>query len=763
MAHDRIEVVRARVHNLKDLTLRIPRDQLVVFTGVSGSGKSSLVFDTLHTEAQRQLVETFSSFARRRLPKLSRPDVDEVANLSTSIVIDQKRLGRTLRSTVGTATEVYTYLRMLYSRCGNMPGIPSFLLGFNHPEGMCPACARLGKRIRVDLDMLIDPALTLRQGAITHPAWRVGAWKWRELTAIDLFELDTPVREFSAEALDRLLHAEGIPIEKPHGGGTYAKTWEGVARGLERAHVDKAEDELPESERDAYRRYFTYAACDACGGLRLNPRALSVEVAGLGIGAAVSMELTDLDAWLATIRGPVADPLVTKMRGILSHLIEIGVGYLSLNRAVATLSGGESQRVKMARQLDCDLIGLMYILDEPSIGLHPRDIAKLVDMLRRLRDKGNSVLVVEHDASVICAADHVVEIGPGAGSGGGEVCFEGPLAAFLRSEARTAAMIRDGANLPPRRRRPVRDAWEVRGARANNLTGVDVDIPKRVLVAVTGVAGSGKSSLVNDVFVAGQPDAIVVDQSAVGRSSRSNAATYLGVFDVIRRLFAEETGQPASLFSFNAKGACPHCKGQGRISVEMSFLDDVHVPCSECHGRRYTDDVLALTWRGRNIHDVLSLTVRQALDVFEHPAIHATLALLCEVGLDYLTLGQPLATLSGGECQRLKLVSELGKTGNLYVLDEPTTGLHMADIERLMAILNRLVDDGNSVVVIEHNLDVIVQADWVIDLGPEGGSAGGRVVAVGTPERIAGHPSSHTGRFLAERLAATQVAAPTPP
>ena len=750
--HDHIEVVNARVHNLKNLTLAIPRDKLVVFTGVSGSGKSSLVFDTLHTEAQRQLVETFSSFARRRLPKLSRPDVDEIRNLSTSIVIDQKRLGRTLRSTVGTATEVYTYLRMLYARCGSMPGIPSFLLGFNHPEGMCPACAGLGKRIRVNTEMLIDPTLTLREGAITHPDWKVGAWNWRELTAIDLFDVDTPVGEFSAEELERLLHADDIPIEKPHGGGTYTKAWRGVARRLERAYVDKAEDELPAAKRDAYQRYFTYGTCDVCGGLRLNPRALSITVDGVGIGEVVQMELTDLDAWLTTIHDPVAEPLVTKMRGILSHLIEIGVGYLSLNRSVATLSGGESQRVKMARQLDCDLIGMMYILDEPSIGLHPRDVAKLVEMLRQLRDKGNSVLVVEHDATVISSADHVVEIGPTAGMGGGEVCFEGPIEEFLCSSSQTAVMMREGARVAARNRREVREVWQVRGARANNLKDVDVDIPKRVLVVVTGVAGSGKSSLVHDEFAISRPGAIVVDQSAIGRSSRSNPATYLGFFDAIRKLFAEETGRPAALFSFNSTGACPTCKGQGRISIEMSFLDDVKVECSECHGRRYTDEVLALTWRGLSIHDVLSLTAREALDVFEHKAIHGPLALLCEVGLDYLTLGQPLSTLSGGECQRIKLVTELGKSGNLYVLDEPTTGLHMADIERLMAILNRLVDDGNSVVVIEHNLDVIAQADWVIDLGPEGGNAGGRLVAEGTPEMIAEEPGSYTGRFLAERL-----------
>jgi len=750
-AHDHIEVSNARVNSLKNVSLRIPRNQMVVFTGVSGSGKSSLVFDTLHTEAQRQLIETFGSFARRRLPKLSRPDVDEITNLSTSIVIDQKRLGRNLRSTVGTATEVYTYLRMLFARCGDVPGIPSFLLGFNHPDGMCPACAGLGKRIRIDIDLLIDPTLSIRQGAITHPDWKVGGWNWREITAVDVFDVDVPVGEFSDEELDRLLYAESVAITKAHGTGTYAKTWQGVARKLERLYLDKAEDELSEARRNAYQRFFSYGDCETCGGLRLNERALSVRAGGIGVGDAVQMELTDLDAWLATFDDPVSDPLVDKMRSILSHLIDIGVGYLSLNRSVSTLSGGESQRVKMSRQLDCDLIGMMYILDEPSVGLHPRDIDKLIALLRQLRDKGNSVLVVEHDEAVISAADHVVEIGPGPGTSGGKVCFNGPIEEFLPSDCQTATMIRTVKTATARERRGHDAVWKIRGAAANNLKNVDVDIPQRVLVAVTGVAGSGKSTLINDVLIPQQHDAIVVDQTAVGRSRRSNPATYLGFFDNIRKVFAEATGKPAAMFSFNSSGACPTCKGQGHLTVEMSFLDDVRMDCSGCDGTRYRDEVLALTWHDLNIHDVLAMTARQALDVFEQLPIHTQLQMLCDVGLDYLTLGQPLSTLSGGECQRVKLAKELGKTGNLYVLDEPTTGLHMADIERLMSILDRFVDSGNSVVVIEHNLDVISQADWVIDLGPEGGNAGGELIASGTPEHIAAQAHSYTGGFLRSR------------
>ena len=751
-SHDFVRVRGARANNLKNVSLDVPRDRLVVFTGVSGSGKSSLVFDTLHTEAQRQLVETFSAFARRRLPKLLRPDVDAIENLSTSIVIDQHRLGRTLRSTVGTVTEVYTYLRMLFSRCGDTPGIPSFFFSFNHPDGMCPHCSGLGKQIRIDRGLLIDPERSLRDGAITHPDWKVGGWNWRELTALDLFDLDKPVGRFTPDELDRLLYAQNVPIERVHGGGTYAKVWQGVARRLERAIADKAEDQLPEAKRDAYQRYFSYGECAGCGGLRLNQRALDVRVDGVGLGDAVQMELTAVDAWLRTIDDPVAEPLVTKMRAILSHLIEIGAGYLALNRAVATLSGGESQRLKMARQLDCDLTALIYILDEPSIGLHPRDIDRLIGLLRSLRDKGNSVLVVEHDPAVIAAADYVIELGPVAGAGGGNVCFEGPIGSFLASRSMTAAMMRSKQRTENRPRRRWSDVWQVRGGRANNLQHIDVDIPKKVLVAVTGVAGSGKSSLINEVFLPQHSDAIVVDQTSIGQSSRSNPATYLGLFDHIRGIFAEATGERAALFSFNSEGACPTCKGKGYMAIEMSFLDDVKQECPGCQGRRYTDDVLQLTWKDLSIHDVLSLTAAEAAEVFEQVPIRAQLKVLSDVGLGYLTLGQPLSTLSGGECQRIKLAKELGKSGNLYVLDEPTTGLHLADIDRLLQMLDRLVDDGNSVIVIEHNLDVIGHADWIIDLGPEGGRAGGQLVAEGTPEAVAQAAGSHTGCYLRHHL-----------
>ena len=516
--------------------------------------------------------------------------------------------------------------------------------------------------------------------------------------------------------------------------------------------MEKGEDPGREDQRDVYQRYFHYDECEACDGLRLNERALSATVEGVGIGEVVRWELGELDRWLGTLDDPVAQPLVHKMRRVLSHLLEIGVGYLSLNRAVSTLSGGESQRVKMARQLDCDLVGLMYVLDEPSIGLHPRDVDRLIGLLRHLRDLGNSVIVVEHHAAVIAAADHVIEIGPGAGSRGGRLDFEGTQARFRTSGTLTASMMAQPEGPTERRRREPMGAWHIRGATTHNLQAIDIDIPKGILAAVTGVAGSGKSTLVHEEFLALTPEAVVVDQGAIGRSSRSNPATWLGLFDGIRKAFATATGQPAALFSFNSKGACEACKGQGSVPVEMSFLDDVRVVCADCAGRRYRDEVLELKWDGRSIHEVLRLTTEDAIRLLPDERLCSRLQVLDDVGLGYLTLGQPLSTLSGGECQRLKLASELGKTGNLYVLDEPTTGLHFADIERLLGILDRIVEAGNSVVVIEHDLDVIAAADWVIDLGPEGGEGGGEVVATGTPEEVARTPGSHTGRYLAERV-----------
>ena len=751
MNHDEIVIKNAQTHNLKGVSLEIPKNKIVVFTGVSGSGKSSLVFDTIYTEAQRQLIETFSSFARSRMPKLSKPPVDEIRNISTAIVINQNRMGRTLRSTVGTATELYTYLRLLFSRCGDKFIGPSFVFGFNHPLGMCPDCKGLGKRITVDVNRLIHKEKTIREGAINHPDHKVGGWNWREMVAVNLFDVDKPLKDFSEKEMHDFLYAKAIPIKKKHGAGTYSKNYEGIVRKLERVYVNKAEDELSEARKDAYQKYFVYSECASCRGSRINEKSRSVKVNGKTIPELVNMEFFELQDFLSTIKGDIAQPIVQKMQQIISHLIEIGVGYLSLNRAVATLSGGESQRVKMARQLDCDLVDMMYILDEPSIGLHPRDINQMIHMLGKLKEKGNSVFVVEHDPAVIKCADHIIDIGPEAGSLGGEIVFSGNYEGLTKSKSITAEYLnrKEVARSEPK---SWREYIEVKNATLHNLKNVSTKIPKSVLTCITGVAGSGKSSLINDVFLQENKEAVIIDQSPVGRSSRSNPATYIRVFGLMRREFAKATNSSPSLFSFNSKGACPKCKGLGTISYEMSFMDEVKVTCDECNGKRFTNDVLALKYKRKNIFEVLNTTIKELRGFFENPEINRKLQVLCDVGLDYLELGQPLNTLSGGECQRIKLASELHKKGAIYVMDEPTTGLHMADIAKLLKIIKKLVTNNNTVIVIEHNLDIIKHADWIIDLGPEGGVKGGEILFEGTPNDLIECENSYTGEYLKKIL-----------
>jgi excinuclease UvrABC ATPase subunit len=742
-----IVITGVRTHNLQNISLEIPKDKIVVFTGVSGSGKSSLLFDTIYCEAQRQLIETFSSFARSRMPKLSKPEVDEIRNISTAIVIDQKKMGRTLRSTVGTATEISTYMRLLYSRCGDNFIGPSFLFGFNHPSGMCPSCNGLGKQIRVDVDRLINRDKTIRQGAIDHPDYKLGGWNWREMVAIQLFDVDKPLTDFSEKELHDFLYAEGIPVEKSHGAGTYTKNFEGVVRKLERLHLGKASDALSAARKDAYEKYFIYTDCTACGGTRLNELARSVRVNGKSIDEVSDMELTQLDCFLATVEGPVARPMVIKMRQILNHLIDIGVGYLSLNRAVATLSGGESQRVKMARQLDCDLVDMMYILDEPSIGLHPRDTEKLIHLLKELRDKGNSVLVVEHDPEIIRSAEWIVDIGPLAGSQGGKLVYNGLPEGISRTESITGKYLSSVRKVKEGGKAFTR-TLKLKNLTVHNLKNISTEIPVGVLTCVTGVAGSGKSSLVNECFVRSWPDAIVIDQTAAGTSIRSNPATFTGVFDLIRKEFARVTKSDASLFSFNSRGACPKCNGKGFIELEMHFLDAIKITCDECSGQRYKDEILQLRYKEKSIYDVLKMTVRDGYDFFEKPEIKRRLKVLMEVGLGYLEIGQPLSTLSGGEAQRIKLAAELQKNGNIYVMDEPTTGLHMADIDNLIRIIKKLVENDNTVVIIEHNLDIIKHADWIIDMGPEGGSRGGEILYQGRPGDLVRSGKGYTGKYL---------------
>ena len=748
-----IIVENAHTNNLKNVSINIPKHKIVVFSGVSGSGKSSLLFDTIYTEAQRQLIETFSSFARARLPKLSRPDVDEIKNLSTPIVIDQKKMGSNLRSTVGTATELATYIRLLYSRIGQ-PFInqPSFAFSFNHPEGMCQCCHGLGKVVHIDEDSFLDREKSLREGAILHPFYKKNSYMLKELIQYGIFDNDKPLREWSKEELHKLLYSEPIELSKEQTGLTYRRFHEGIITKIERSVMEKGNDEKEEDEQNERERFLVYKTCPECHGTRINKRARSVKINGIGIDEAFRMELSELLEFMRNVNDPqgISVPLIRKIVYVLEQLVRIGVPYLTLERPVSTLSGGESQRVKMARQLDCNLTDLLYVLDEPSVGLHPRDTERLIALFNELRDKGNSVFVVEHDPDIIRCAEWVVDMGPKAGSLGGSVIYNGAAEGLLSAEGLTAEQLRK--RLGSDSFRPTRqwsDYYLIENACENNLKNITVRIPKGVLTVVTGVSGCGKSSLIHGCFVPQHPEACVINQEPVGRTTRGNIVSYMGVFNHIRKLFSETTGQEQSLFSFNAAGACPKCEGRGFLSFEMSFLDAVRTKCDDCNGKRYNSRAQSYKYKGKDISEVLDLTVNQAFDFFgDVPSILKHITLLQDVGLGYLTLGQSLSSLSGGESQRLKIATVLKKTGGLYVMDEPTTGLHMNDIENFFSIIDRLVNSGNTVIIIEHNPDIIRRADWMIDLGPEGGSKGGYLLFEGRPCDAVSDPHSITGRFL---------------
>ncbi|MCK9207069.1 MAG: excinuclease ABC subunit UvrA [Salinivirgaceae bacterium] len=747
MNRDKIIIKNAHTNNLKNIDIEIPKHKLVVFTGVSGSGKSSLLFDTIYTEAQRQLVETFSTFARTRMPKLSRPDVDDILNLSTSIVIDQKRMGNNLRSTVGTATEINTYLRLLFSRIGKPFIGPSFYFSFNHPEGMCQNCNGLGKQIKIDLDLFLNKEKSIRNGAISHPHYKVGGFLWKELVSLDVVDSEKPLKEFSEDELNLLLFSEPFQIKNAKEKLTYNRNFEGIARKLEKAVTTRADDETAEEDKNAYTKYFKYQPCEQCGGTRLNERARNVKLNGLTIADVCRLELVDVLPFLQNINDEISKPLLRKAQFLLQQLVEIGVGYLSLERSVSTLSGGESQRVKMSKQMDCNLVDMLYVLDEPTIGLHPRDTENLMNILFRLKEKGNSVFVVEHDPDIIRAAEWIVDIGPKAGKYGGNVVYNGEPEGLQNTESLTGKYLLK-KDKPSYKRKPATSFFEIKNATSNNLKNVFVKIPKGVLTCVTGVAGSGKSSLIHECFAKQHPDAIVIDQSPIGKSSRANAATFIGVFDLVRKEFASATNSEASLFSFNSKGACPKCNGQGALTFELHFLDSVKTICDECEGKRYHSEVLELKFKDKNIAEVLDMTVTQASEFFDSSKIKKHLCLLQEVGLGYLKLGQSLSTLSGGESQRLKIATELKKEGNIYIMDEPTTGLHMSDIDNFYKIVKTLVKKDNTVIIIEHNLDIIKFADWIIDMGPEGGKKGGELIFQGLPEDIVNCEQSITGKYL---------------
>ena len=749
-----LKVTGARENNLRDVSLQIPKRAITAFVGVSGSGKSSLVFDTIAAEAQRQLNETFSAFVRGFLPKLGQPDADLIENLSTAIVVDQKRLGGGSRSTLGTITDINPFLRLLWSRRSTPHVGYGNSFSFNDPAGMCPTCHGIGRKVQLDHSVMFDTARSLNEGAIRHRDFAVDSWYWHVYAQSGKFDNDKPLRDYTEAEWQLLLFGadEKVAISGA-GRKTLNLDLEGVESKFNRLYIDADETGASERKKETVARYTTSVRCPMCDGTRLNEASRTATVGGHALPAVTALDLLALHRLLPELRDDGVGPLVDEAMARVGALIDMGLGYLTLDRQTSTLSGGESQRIKMVRHLGSSLVDCMYVFDEPTIGLHPRDVGRMNALLRRLRDKGNTVLVVEHDTDVITAADHVVELGPGAGAAGGRIVYQGDVAGLASSGTLTGEFLHRqvGVTMAPR---SATGQLRITGAKANNLRGFDLDIPLGVLVAITGVAGSGKSTLVREVLLPQHPDTIVVDQSAVATSSRSTPATWTGVMDPIRKLFAKTNGVKPALFSFNSEGACPTCNGLGLLYSDLAFLDGVKSVCTDCEGRRYTEQVLALTVNGKSISDALNMTAEQALEFFEARDISKRLAAVVDVGLGYLTLGQPLSTLSGGECQRLKLAGRLHESGPndstpVYVLDEPTTGLHMSDCGHLLGLLDRLVDGGSSVIVVEHNLDVIAHADWVVDLGPGGGDAGGLVVFSGPPAELIRAAGSFTGEHLA--------------
>ena len=751
MSQEYITIRGARENNLKNVSLRIPKRKITIFTGVSGSGKSSIVFDTIASEARRQLNDTFSTFARNFLPRYAQPDADAIENLSMAIVVDQKHLGGGSHSTVGTITDIYSVLRLLYSRIGQPFVGYSNAFSFNDPQGMCPECNGIGRKIGVDLDKFLDTSRSLNDGAILFPEYAVESWGWNILTQSGLFDNDKKLDDYSDEELNLLLHSKPYKVKLQFGGKTVNMTMEGIVDRFSHKYITRDVKTMSERTQEAVEPYMTYGPCTLCKGARLSQAALGCKINGYNIAQLAAMEVDELIEVIRAIKDPVAAPMVDSLIERLQHMIDIGLEYLSLSRETDTLSGGESQRIKMVKHLSSSLVDVLYVFDEPSIGMHPRDVHRLNELLQKLRDKGNSVIVVEHDPDVIKVADHVVDVGPFAGTRGGTIVFEGSFADLLNADTLTGRHMKQSMPIKSSCR-AAKGKLSITNARANNLQNVSVDIPTGVLTVVTGVAGSGKSSLIHQTFLRQHPDAIVIDQSPVGISSRSNPATYTGIMDEVRKTFAKVNKVSPSLFSFNSKGACENCQGLGVVYTDLAYLDEVKLPCEICGGKRFKDEVLAYKFHDKSISDVLNMPAGEALDFFDTKEVAKdvmrTLQALSDVGLDYLTLGQPLSTLSGGECQRIKLASELHKKGSVYVMDEPTTGLHMSDISHLLALINRLVDAGNTVIVIEHNLAIIKNADWIIDMGPEGGNKGGRVMFEGTPQQLLDCEQSLTSAYL---------------
>ena len=737
-----------RQNNLKNVDLDIPKGKIVVFTGVSGSGKSSIVFDTIAAESQRQMNETYTAFMRGRLPKYKKPKVERIENLSASVIVDQSRLGGNARSTVGTISDMYAALRLLYSRIGQPYVGPASYFSFNDPNGMCPECSGIGKVMTVDIEGRIDPEKTWNEGMADLPAFHVGNWYWKQYAESGLFPLDKKWKDFTQQERNHLLYGADTPDGK-----RLSKKVEGVSHYLHRMLLNRDTSNLKEASVKRLMYLVEERPCPVCQGRRLNAKSLSCKVAGYSIDEMCAMEFTQLVRVLETIRDPRAKTIVDTLTASLNRMIEIGLPYLSMDRESATLSGGEAQRLKLVRYMGSSLTDMTYIFDEPSTGMHPRDVYRMTRLLQNLRDKGNTVLVVEHDKDVISIADEVIDVGPLAGKNGGKILFQGSYEALLLSGTRTGNALKQIIPLKEEPRIP-KAFLPVQNATVHNLKNVSVDIPLEVLTVVTGVAGSGKSSLIRDEFAKQYADRVVlVDQSPVTATGRSTPATFLGFFDEIRRMMAAENGVDASLFSFNSLGACPCCSGRGVIITELVFMDPVTTVCEACEGKRYSEEALSYRYQGKNIEEILAMSAEDAYEFFKgNQKLRKALGAMLEVGLSYLSLGQPLSTLSGGERQRVKLAKYLDKKGNIYVLDEPTTGLHASDVKKIMELLDSLVERGNTVIVIEHNLDVMKQADYLIDVGPDGGTAGGEIVFTGTPRQMVESSRTITAEYLKKSL-----------
>jgi excinuclease UvrABC ATPase subunit len=773
-SHDLIRVHGARVNNLKDVSIELPKRRLTVFTGVSGSGKSSLVFGTIAAESQRLINETYTAFVQGFMPTLARPEVDVLEGLTTAIIVDQQRMGADARSTVGTATDTGAMLRILFSRLGqphigspsafafNVPSVRASggitverggktrtkKATFNRLGGMCPRCEGMGSVTDFDLSVLYDDSLSLNEGALAIPGYSMDGWYGRIFRGCGFFDPDKPIRKYTKRELQDLLYKEPTKIKVDGVNLTY----EGLIPRIQKSMLSKDVDALQPHVRAFVERAVTFATCPDCDGTRLSKEARSSKIQGKNIADLGAMQISDLAEWIRGVDEPSVAPLLATLQGTLDSFREIGLGYLSLDRPSGTLSGGEAQRVKMIRQLGSSLTDVTYVFDEPTTGLHPHDIQRMNDLLLRLRDKGNTVLVVEHEPQTIAIGDHVVDLGPGAGAAGGTVCFEGTVDGLRASDTTTGRHLDDRASLKETLRAPT-GTLEIRGATTHNLKGVDVDIPLGALVVVTGVAGSGKSSLI-DGSVAGREGVVSIDQAAIRGSRRSNPATYTGLLDPIRKAFAKAGGVKAALFSPNSEGACPNCNGAGVVYTDLAMMAGVAVTCEVCEGKRFEASVLDHHLGGRDISEVLAMSVTEAQEFFgaadsSVPAAAKILERLADVGLGYLSLGQPLTTLSGGERQRLKLATRMAEKGGVYVLDEPTTGLHLADVEQLLGLLDRLVDSGKSVIVIEHHEAVMAHADWIIDLGPGAGHDGGLIVFHGTPAELVAARSTLTGEHLA--------------